>query len=288
MILLDEPSSGLDAAETEHFGHILTQVIRQRGRGILLVEHDMALVRQVCDQVWVLDFGQLIFQGRRPTDARERGCQSRLPRLRRGRSRRARVRSRPLPIAKQPTTLVTPDSDNDPCSATQRTSLPATAPTTVLWDINLEVPPSTVVALLGPNGAGKTTLLRAASGLIPVHQGRVIMDGEDATRRKMNQMARRGLCHIPEGRGFFPSLSVKDNLTLFSPLRKGHEGIEQAAAAFPILGQRLNRDRRQPLRRRAADASHRPGLHLRARIWSWSTRHPWAWPPSWSTASSSS
>jgi ABC-type branched-subunit amino acid transport system ATPase component len=63
MILLDEPSSGLDAVETEHFGTILTQVVAQRGSGILLVEHDMALVRQVCDQVWVLDFGQLIFNG---------------------------------------------------------------------------------------------------------------------------------------------------------------------------------------------------------------------------------
>ena len=63
MILLDEPSSGLDAVETEHFGNILTQVVADRGSGILLVEHDMALVRQVCDQVWVLDFGQLIFNG---------------------------------------------------------------------------------------------------------------------------------------------------------------------------------------------------------------------------------
>ncbi len=63
MILLDEPSSGLDAAETEHFGHVLTQAVTERGIGILIVEHDMALVRQICDQVWVLDFGQLIFHG---------------------------------------------------------------------------------------------------------------------------------------------------------------------------------------------------------------------------------
>jgi ABC-type branched-subunit amino acid transport system ATPase component len=63
MILLDEPSSGLDAPETEHFGHILSQVVSEWGIGILLVEHDMALVRQVCDHVWVLDFGRLIYQG---------------------------------------------------------------------------------------------------------------------------------------------------------------------------------------------------------------------------------
>jgi len=112
--------------------------------------------------------------------------------------------------------------------------------TTILWDINLEVPASTVVALLGPNGAGKTTLLRAASGLIPVRQGKVWMDGKDVTGQEMNQMARRGLCHIPEGRGIFPSLTVKDNLTLFSPKKKEKESLERAADIFPILGQRLN------------------------------------------------
>jgi ABC-type branched-subunit amino acid transport system ATPase component/branched-subunit amino acid ABC-type transport system permease component len=63
MILLDEPSSGLDETETEHFGNILTATVAQRGIGILIVEHDMALVRQVCNKVWVLDFGRLIFEG---------------------------------------------------------------------------------------------------------------------------------------------------------------------------------------------------------------------------------
>ena len=63
MILLDEPSSGLDQAETEHFGSVLSEVVSEWGIGMLLVEHDMALVRQVCDRVWVLDFGRLIFEG---------------------------------------------------------------------------------------------------------------------------------------------------------------------------------------------------------------------------------
>jgi branched-chain amino acid transport system ATP-binding protein len=112
--------------------------------------------------------------------------------------------------------------------------------TTVLWDVDLEVPPSTVVALLGPNGAGKTTLLRAASGLLPVAQGRVLMSGEDVTRKHMEHLARRGMCHIPEGRGVFPSLTVKENLTLFSPRRKEKECLDRAAAAFPVLGSRLS------------------------------------------------
>ena len=63
VLLLDEPSSGLDGAETERFGAVLTQVTAERGIGILLVEHDMALVMNVCDYVHVLDFGTKIFEG---------------------------------------------------------------------------------------------------------------------------------------------------------------------------------------------------------------------------------
>lgn len=63
LLLLDEPSSGLDGHETEQFGRVLKTVVRERGCGILLVEHDMTLVRDICDYVYVLDFGQPIFEG---------------------------------------------------------------------------------------------------------------------------------------------------------------------------------------------------------------------------------
>jgi ABC-type branched-subunit amino acid transport system ATPase component/branched-subunit amino acid ABC-type transport system permease component len=63
VLLLDEPSSGLDGAETERFGAMLTRVVAERRVGILLVEHDMALVMSVCDYVHVLDFGTKIFEG---------------------------------------------------------------------------------------------------------------------------------------------------------------------------------------------------------------------------------
>ncbi len=63
LLLLDEPSSGLDARETEEFGRVLQAVVQERQCGILLVEHDMTLVRQVCAYVSVLDFGSMIFEG---------------------------------------------------------------------------------------------------------------------------------------------------------------------------------------------------------------------------------
>jgi ABC-type branched-subunit amino acid transport system ATPase component len=63
ILLLDEPSSGLDRHETLVFGEILRRVVAERGVGILLVEHDMALVTQVCDYIYVLDFGKPIYKG---------------------------------------------------------------------------------------------------------------------------------------------------------------------------------------------------------------------------------
>lgn len=67
VLLLDEPSSGLDRTETEAFGRVLQRVVRERGIGILLVEHDMSLVMRICTYVYVLDFGKLIFEGE-PSD----------------------------------------------------------------------------------------------------------------------------------------------------------------------------------------------------------------------------
>jgi ABC transporter family protein/branched-subunit amino acid transport system permease len=63
LMLLDEPSSGLDRVETERFGEIVAGIVREHGVGVLLIEHDMSLVNRLCDHIYVLDFGKLIFQG---------------------------------------------------------------------------------------------------------------------------------------------------------------------------------------------------------------------------------
>jgi branched-chain amino acid transport system ATP-binding protein len=112
--------------------------------------------------------------------------------------------------------------------------------TVVLSDVTLSVPDATVVALLGPNGAGKTTTLRVASGLVRPMRGRVVLSGEDVTGRRPSVLARRGMCLLPEGRGIFPSLSVRENLILQSPKHKESESIERAVAAFPEVGRRMH------------------------------------------------
>ena len=110
--------------------------------------------------------------------------------------------------------------------------------TIVLRDISLSVPDSSVVTLLGPNGAGKSTTLRMISGLLRPTSGTIELDGDDVTGKRASQRARRGLCHVPEGRSVFPSLTVRENLVLFAPKRRENEAFEQAVEAFPVLGDR--------------------------------------------------
>jgi branched-chain amino acid transport system ATP-binding protein len=112
--------------------------------------------------------------------------------------------------------------------------------TTVLRDIGLAVPAGKVVALLGANGAGKTTLLRAATGLLGVSAGHVYLGGSDVTSEPAHRRAKSGLCLVPEGRGIFPNLSVRENLLLQVPPWRKAVGYEPALEAFPILGERLS------------------------------------------------
>jgi len=112
--------------------------------------------------------------------------------------------------------------------------------TTVLRGVDITVPRSSVVAVLGPNGAGKSTLLRAASGLIKVRHGELRVDGDDLTGASPSDLVKRGLCHIPDPRGIFKSLTVEENLTLQAPRRQAKESIAKAVDVFPRLGERLS------------------------------------------------
>ena len=130
--------------------------------------------------------------------------------------------------------------EREPTSLKVRGLVGGYGDTTVVRDVSLTVPPSSIVALLGPNGAGKTTLLRIISGLLPAGGGEISFGGVDLISMSPNRRAAEGLCLIPEGRGIFPSLTVRDNLRMLGPARQQADGLEKAIAAFPFLADRLN------------------------------------------------
>jgi branched-chain amino acid transport system ATP-binding protein len=109
----------------------------------------------------------------------------------------------------------------------------------VLHEVTMVVPSSSVVALFGANGAGKTTLMKVAAGFVRPTGGTVRLNGQDITRASAHRRARLGICDVPEGRGIFPSLTVRENLVLQSPRGRESEAIEMAGEAFPALARRL-------------------------------------------------
>ena len=113
---------------------------------------------------------------------------------------------------------------------------------TVLHGVDLAVGAGQLVALLGPNGAGKTTTLKVAAGVHPVKSGRLVLGGRDMTGASPRDLARAGVCLIPEGRGVFPNLSIRDNLLMMTFTGQTRDHIEEIAfTRFPVLGQHASR-----------------------------------------------
>jgi len=110
----------------------------------------------------------------------------------------------------------------------------------VLFGIDLEVPEASVVALLGPNGAGKSTALRVAAGLHAPTAGDVLVGGRRVNGVRPEELARRGLCLIPEGRGIFPNLTVRENLRMMTYTGVSQPEIEERSfTRFPRLKERF-------------------------------------------------
>ena len=112
--------------------------------------------------------------------------------------------------------------------------------TEVLHSVNLVVPAGATVALLGANGAGKTTLLHTVAGLLRPTAGEILVDGRPVQADSAWRRTRSGLCLIPEGRGIFRQLTVRENLAMYVGGRKVDAAIAAAVDAFPMLADRLS------------------------------------------------
>lgn len=111
-----------------------------------------------------------------------------------------------------------------------------------LFGVDITLEPGECVAIIGANGAGKTTLLRALSGILRSDAEAIRLNGEAVGDRPADDMLRRGIAMVPEGRKLFPSLSVEENLLIGAHARKvpGPWSLEAIYALFPILRERRN------------------------------------------------
>jgi branched-chain amino acid transport system ATP-binding protein len=222
VLLLDEPAAGLDDADTVKLGSLLQRLARA-GLAVVLVEHDMALVMSVSDQIVVLDAGRRIAAG-------------------------APAVVRADPAVKAAYLGATAPAQ----AATSRAAGPTLldvrelsagyGPLAVLDQVGLQVGRGETIAVLGPNGAGKSTLMKALSGLIRPVQGNIGFGGVELARLPAHLVARAGLILVPEGRQIFPQLSVAENLRLGATRRNDFElaEIETMLERFPRLRPRLH------------------------------------------------
>ena len=242
VILLDEPFSGLNPAESRLLSEALANISKAQDIALVLVEHDVEVVFGLSERVFVLDFGVLIAEGT-PAEIR----------------RNPAVRSAylgdfdpdpgnpPEPAPAGPATVTVAEAGRPPAPDPAGDILEVSelcvkyADATALHEVSFSVGSRSVTALLGANGAGKSSVARAVSGLIRAQSGRIRFDGEDVTSVSADRIRRLGMAYLPEGRGIFRSLTVDENLRVALqgvPKAERPAAIERAIELFPILGER--------------------------------------------------
>jgi ABC-type branched-subunit amino acid transport system ATPase component/ABC-type branched-subunit amino acid transport system permease subunit len=222
VLLLDEPAAGLDDADTVKLGALLQRLARS-GLAVVLVEHDMALVMSISDEIVVLDAGRRIAAG---TPAAVRADPA--------------VRAAYLGAAAPAQGAASREVGASLLDVRELSA--GYGSLGVLDQVGLKVGRGETIAVLGPNGAGKSTLMKALSGLIRPVQGTIGFGGVELSQLAAHLVARAGLILVPEGRQVFPQLTVAENLRLGATRRNDFAlaEIEAMLVRFPRLRPRLH------------------------------------------------
>ncbi|MGI8775998.1 MAG: ATP-binding cassette domain-containing protein [Acidimicrobiales bacterium] len=234
VLLLDEPAAGLDGPARRALAATLRS-LADGGVAVVLVDHDVHLVFDVCDEVAVLDSGRVVAQGR-PGEVRADPVVA-----------AAWLGAPRGPAASRPAPAATPPPPGPAAAGSRPPALELVAMSTgwrrvaTVHAVDLTVAEGELVALLGANGAGKTTTLLAVSGALEVLGGSARVAGV-AVGGGPDGMARRGVAHAPQDRGVLGGLTVAEQLRLAAGAgRDGRSGVADALGRLPALGPLLGR-----------------------------------------------
>lgn len=235
LLLLDEVAAGLVAHEIDEITHLIAS-IQAQSVTIILVEHVQAVVHALAERVIVLDWGRKIAEGTPSQIAKNPdviavylGTEQEEPTF----------TEEQAPVTIPATKEALPSS---PLLSTRQLSVDY-GKLRALRSVDFEVGTGEIVAVVGANGAGKTTLTRAISGLVPLSEGKILLDGKDITTAAAHQRARRGIALCHEGRRLFRELTVRENLELGAAYASRsstpfEERLARVYELFPVLKER--------------------------------------------------
>ena len=261
LLLLDEPAAGMNAVEKDRLADLLRSLVGEGNLTLLLIEHDLRLVMNLCGRVAVMDFGRKIadgapsavsadpaviaaYLGARAAEGAGSGTDVEAAAAAAA-ARAGRARSGGAAPASGPA--------RGPASGTRGPGLEG--PVLEVEDLHvgygavqavrgvgLWVDEGEAVTLIGANGAGKSTILRTLSGLVRASSGRARFAGTDLLRSGAPAIVAAGLIQVPEGREILGSLTVEENLLLGAWHRRDRVAVAKEVDAqlerFPVLGQR--------------------------------------------------
>jgi ABC-type branched-subunit amino acid transport system ATPase component/ABC-type branched-subunit amino acid transport system permease subunit len=224
VLLLDEPLAGLAAAERERVGNLIKSI--SKDMPVLLVEHDIDRVFQIADHVTVMNEGQVLVDGDVETARTSRQVQE----VYIGSGSHALAETKRESAARRGVLLGVAEVDT------------YYGKSHILRDVSFDVRQNEIVALLGRNGAGKSTLLKTIVGIAPPAKGAITLAGEQLAGQPSSLITRRGVSYVPQGRGLFAGMSVKENMELGSLKRLtgagSHWDADKIFAFFPRIKER--------------------------------------------------
>ena len=229
VLLLDEPLAGLAAAERERVSNLIKSVAANIP--VLIVEHDIDRVLGFSQTVTVMNQGEVLMTGP-PSAVR---ADRRVQEIYTGTGIPAVGHSRSDEASRDAAQILRFEGVNTFYGKSH-----------ILHDATLDVREGEIVALLGRNGAGKSTLLKTLAGLVPAASGAIEYEGRDITGLPAPDISRMGIGYVPQGRGLFAGMTVRENLSLGRLARKtdGSNGVvwneEKILEYFPRLKERMD------------------------------------------------